>query len=168
MQNILKTILGLGALAAVHAVPVSFLDVVSGGEYLSNSGTSNFTFTHNILDNGFVSATDDITSADLYILLNDDLDQASENVRIKLDNVTVAQSMEVDYALYHFIVNSVMLQTDGMLTVNLNVLSGDFYFGGSALQVDANRAPAVPEPTSMAMLGAGLVGLGLLARRRKA
>jgi len=78
--------------------------------------------------------------------MNDDLDQPSENVRIKLDNVTIVNSMDVDYGTYHFVVNSAMLQNDGVLTVNLNVLSGDFWFNGSELDVSANRTAAVPEP----------------------
>jgi uncharacterized protein with beta-barrel porin domain len=169
MQNILKMVLGLGALAAVHAVPVTFTDVVGGSENILSQGQT-YSFTHNINDNGFNSGTDAITSADIYISLFDDLDNAAEKVKIKFDNLTIENNMEVDYAAYHFLVASSMLQSDGLLNVSLNVVAGDFYFFGSRLEVDANRtAPAaVPEPTTFAMLGMGLLGLGLVARRKRA
>lgn len=53
MRNILRTVLGLGALAAVRATRVIFLDNISGSTCLSSSVTSNHTMTHDIDDNGF-------------------------------------------------------------------------------------------------------------------
>lgn len=170
MHNLLKSILALGSVAAVHAVPVTFTDIVNpqNDVYLSNNGTSTYTYTHNILDNGFVPANDMITDADIYISLWDDLDIQSENVRISLDNLIVAQSMEVDWESYHFNVNTSALQSDGSLTVTLNVLSGDFLFKDSRLEVAANHTEAVPEPGTMALMGLGLAGVGFAARRRAA
>lgn len=167
MHNIFKSILALGALAAVHATPVSFTDILNPSDvYLSNSGKSVYTFTHDILDNGFNSSTDLISSADIYIGWSDDFDTQSENVRISLDNLVVAHSLDVDYGTYHFNVNSASLQADGKLQVSLEVLSGDFYFQNSRLDVTANRTEAVPEPTSMAMMLAGLVGMVFVVRRK--
>lgn len=165
MQNFIKLVLGLGAVAAVHAVPVTYTDVVGGSNTLLTQG-STYSFTHNINDNGFNSATDAITSADIWITLLDDLDFAQEKVKLSFDNLTVANNLEVDYSAYHFTVASSMLQADGLLNVSLNVFDGDFFFGGSFLNVEADHTAAVPEPTTWALMGMGLLGIGFAARRK--
>jgi len=52
------------------------------------------------------------------------------------------------------------LNKDGTILVSVNSTGGDFYFADSTLAVN------VPEPVSVALLGAGLLGMGMARRRR--
>ncbi|WP_439135888.1 PEP-CTERM sorting domain-containing protein [Pseudomaricurvus sp.] len=53
------------------------------------------------------------------------------------------------------------LNTNGQLNVTIRSISGDFHIGHSTLSVD------VPTPGTAALLGLGLLGLGLGHRRKK-
>ena len=135
MHNMLKSILGFGALAAVSAAPITFTDIVNPDHDVRIvDGGAIYSFTHNINNEGFVSSTDDIDSAEIDIRLRDDehdiwfLGGATETVRVRLDNVTQGNAFEVNSGIYSFNVKTQFLQTDGSLVVTLEARSGDFYF----------------------------------------
>ena len=56
--------------------------------------------------------------------------------------------------------------TGGSTSISLIGNSGDNYIGLDNVDVALVSGPAVPEPASIALLGAGMAGLGLLRRRR--
>jgi len=55
----------------------------------------------------------------------------------------------------------------GTLSVTVTSLYGDFLFGSSEL-IASGFAHNVPEPSTLALLGLGLLGIAVGARRRKA
>jgi hypothetical protein len=170
MNKIIAAVLGLGALTVASATsirtPITFVDVFDPSPDIKMCGCSiqSYSFVHDIRDNGFDTWSNFILNSSLVLTLVDDVDVSSETVRIKFDDIVQQENMEVDAGPYSFIVQSAFLQTDGKLKVSLRAKSGDFWFRKSELTVNAE---AIPEPTTFAMLGLGLLGLGLVSRRKK-
>lgn len=169
-----KTIFGIlvsGMAAALHAAPILFQDIYNPADKMLNAGTNShsLTFTHNILDNGFLPSQHAITSAKLTLnLYDDDQDRFflfdQEFAFVTADN-SLLSIFEVDGSR-QFTVSSALLQYDGKLEVTVKAIAGDFLFKSSQLDVQASVA-AVPEPGTMALTGLGLLALGWAARKRK-
>jgi hypothetical protein len=86
-----------------------------------------------------------------------------------IGNLNVGTILTLGVSLTSFTINPLWL-TDGLLNIQINHSSGDqFSVFGSKLAIDYNGAAgAVPEPSSILLMGSGLAGLGLYGRRKMA
>lgn len=171
------------------AIPVVWTDTVGALDRLITTNDP-YTYTHLITDGpqGYVPGVDTLTSASLSIWLYDDaffgdvplVGDGEETVGFWLDN-GFWQQANVDslfYSLDNFDFTVTSLVTDGTLNVTVKAIRGDFAFAGSQLiatgqsnggtsGIGGASATAVPEPTSLALFGAGLLGIGLASRLRR-
>jgi hypothetical protein len=62
-----------------------------------------------------------------------------------------------------------MLNAQGTLTVTLTDVWGDFYFYGSTLTAKGENnsgSNPVPEPATIFLMGSGLLGVGIVLRKK--
>lgn len=160
----LKRIMGPALLALLFA-PVGanaglIVDTVEQNVFVGWGGSHSY--THDINDDGFslgsaLSATLEVEIADdssfdfpefiAFIVEGFDFDTGGLTF-----GTTFLGDLEINALGF--------LNADGFLDVTITSIFGDFYVGKSTLTVQ------VPEPATLALLGFGLVGIGM-ARRRK-
>jgi hypothetical protein len=126
-------------------------------------------FAHDITDgaNGFVVGSDTVSNYSLTFNLYDDNDRAFEVALFSQPGDLLSETwynLSGTETAGWTVEGRWMLQDTGHLLVAISALAGDFYLGSSYLSVNGNRS--VPEPATLALFGAALLGFGLIRRKR--
>src|SRR5688572_4886033 len=149
---------------------------------LLSTACESFVYTHDLTAYGFVpgpSSNDQISGGLLEIVLRDDeSDRPSEGFKITLNDLLQAGTHD---ALVPFSFSGISgallasLQEDGVLHVLLARQHGDFMFDRSTFMANGTRESdeeepptpsSVPEPTSLTLFAAGVVGVIMRGRKR--
>jgi len=176
-MNLMKKLPAAAALIAIsisgtaYAVPAVWTDTVSFTPAAHVSMWESVVYDHTL--DGFNVGSDTISSYSLTFNIFDDKDSKREG---QAEWVLISQTGSLlDQVFFNVsgiefggwnILGRLELNQTGSLTVGVTSLLGDFYLGGSTLTARGNAKNAVPEPTTLALFGAALLGFGLTRRKR--
>lgn len=147
-------------------------DVVEQNELIGWWGSHSY--THDLNDNGFIPGTTTAVSGSLEIKVKDDARWDGWEVVLFVveafdfdsDAISFGSSYNGDLEMEAL----GQINQDGLLDVTIFSLWGDFLLGDSILTVNTTTAPpvhGVPEPSTILLLGVGLLGLNIARKRVK-
>lgn len=177
-MNLKKKLTATAALLAIslsgtaYAVPAVWTDTVTFTPAQHVSMWESVVYDHTL--DGFNVGSDTVYSYSLSFNIYDDQDSKREWTNKEW--VLISQTGDwLDEVFFNVsgvefggwnILGRLELNQTGSLTVGVTSLLGDFYLGGSTLTARGDKKNAVPEPTTLALFGAALLGFGLTRRKR--
>ena len=159
-------ILGGSLCGVANAGPVTWTDFHDFTPDRLVTVFSPVVYSHDITLNGFNPGVDTVDSYSLSFDLYDDNDRQAEVALVSqpgsLLNAAFFNLSGTESAGWT-LAGVWQLDLSGHLTVAISSLLGDFYLGSSTLTV---KGHSVPEPGTLALFGAALLGFGLIRRKR--
>lgn len=168
-------LLAIGASGTAYAVPTTWTDTISFSNQLITPGNS-ASYTHT-LDN-FTAGVDTVSAYSITFNLFDDKYDTVRGWGFQFELAEWAVIRQADVMTDWFFdlsgnteqghwaaAGRAQLNSTGSLEVEVSSWFGDFYLGGSTLVARGNDN-SVPEPATLALFGAVLLGFGLTRRKR--